>query len=499
MNRRGRFERRPRLSAAPLAVALLFAVTPSAGSPDETPAFHLEVPAGMATGRVVLRARVEDPRVATVVWTVGDTTRRAVRPDFSAAFDVGPVPQERRVVAVAVDGNRQALYQQETMLNPGERFVGVEILSPLEGQTASGPVPVLVEARVPEDDAVQSLSIQAGGEPWPLAGDGARRRAVVTVPDRTTPVSAFLATASGRRVEKTIILNGRGVLATAEAHVVEQMVGVYRGGEPLEGLAAADFAVRDAGGPCEIREVTLLRDTPLAVGLLVDTSQSLMYMDALKQATANLFLERVLRERDKAFLLRFGAAVVRIADWTRSKEVLRRFVLALEDEPVSGTLLHQAVIRGLYQFQGSQGARALLLITDGNEYDDEVPESAALDYARQSGVKIYALGLPWTALSLVPARVKDKNGTWREELQQVPVEKPPNLKVLERFAEATGGRVYAVTKAADLPRFYGQIERDIRTQYLVSYLPNVKRTGSFHTVEIRTRRGRVQTAPGFFY
>jgi len=482
-----------------LAAALLLAWMRAGGEPDERPAFRVQVPEGMATGRVLLKARAEDPRVANVIWTLDGVSRRAARPEFFADFDVGPIPQEKRVVAIALDQNRQALYQQEAILNPGERFVGVEILSPFDGQTATGPVPVLVQARVPADDAIESLAIQAGGEAMPLAGDGALRSAVVNVSDRTTPISAFLSTASGRRAGKTIILNGRGIVATSEAHIVEQVVGVYRGDEPLEGLTAGDFSVSDGGGPCEIREVKLLRDTPLAVGLLVDTSQSLMYVDALKQATANLFIERTLKRQDQAFLLRFGPAVVRVVDWTRSRDFLRQSVLALEDDPAPGTLLNQAVIRGLYQFQGNQGARAMLLISDGNAYEDEVPESAALAYARQSGVKIYALALPWTGLELARVREKDSEGKTRERTREIPVKQPPNLKVLERFAEATGGRMYPVKKAADLPRYYEQIERDIRTQYLVSYLPNAKRTSSFHAVEVRTRRGRVQTSPGFFY
>jgi VWFA-related protein len=360
-------------------------------------------------------------------------------------------------------------------------------------------VSVLVRARVPALDAIESLEIQTGGQPAPIAGEGVLRSAVVNVPDRTTPISAFLKTASGRRAEKTIVLNSRGFVARSEAHIVEQVVGVYRGSEPLEGLSVGDFSIRDAAGPCEIREVKLLRDTPLAVGFLVDTSQSLMYMDALKQATANLFIERALKRQDQAFLIRFGPTVVRLVDWTGSRDVLRQSVLALEDDADLGTLLNQAVIRGLYQFQGNQGARAMLLITDGNAFNEDVPEAAALAYARQSGVKIYTLALPWTGLSLVRVREKDEKGAIRERDQYVPVELPPNVEVLERFAQATGGRMYLVKKAADLPRFYETIERDIRTQYLVSYLPNAKRTSSFHGVEIRTRRGRVQTSPGFFY
>ena len=54
-------------------------------------------------------------------------------------------------------------------------------------------------------------------------------------------------------------------------------------------------------------------------------------------------------------------------------------------------------------------------------------------------------------------------------------------------------------KEAELPRIFAAIERDLRTQYLVSYVANARRKGIFHPVEVRTSRGTVTTAAGFFY
>lgn len=493
--------RRSLILAAGAAAAV--ALVPGAAAPDAAaggrPAFRLLLPSGMATGRVVLRAEVDDPRVATVAWTVGDVTRRAGPPSFEADFRVGAVPHERTVLAVGFDRERNALYQKEAILNPGERFLGVEILSPFEGQKISGTVGVVVRARVPADDAIAELTIDAGEGPQAFPGDGPERTALVRIPGRTTPLAVHLRTASGRTAERTIVLNGRGIVTTSEAHIVEQVVGVYRGSEPLVGLVAGDFSVRDEAGRCEIREVRLLKDLPLAVGLLVDTSQSLMHRDALKQATANLFVDRTLRDGDRAFLTRFGPAVVKVVGWTRDKAPIRDAVLALADDVLAGTLLHDGVIRALYQFQGCQGARALLLITDGRVYEDDVEAASAIAYAKQSGVKIYALGLPATAEMAVTRKVKDSEGNIVRTVDLVPVAEPPDLVWLGALAEATGGRVWTVKKVEDLPLLYAEIERELRTQYLVSYVPNVKRTGSFHAVEVTARRGRVRTSPGFFY
>jgi VWFA-related protein len=483
------------MSRAAISLASLTLLAAVGGS---RPAFRLQVPEGMSVGRVALRADAADARVAAVSWTVDDTTR-TLPPPFTLVLDVGPVPQEKRVVAVAVDRDRKPLYRQEAVLNPGERALHLEILSPLEGERVSGPVTVLVRAAAPPGDTVESLTVEAGGRPVPVTGDGDDRLAVVDVPDRTTALTASLRTADGRKAERTIVLNGRGVVTSSEAHIVEQMVAVTRRGEPLEGLTAADFRVRDSAGACEVRDVTLLRNTPLAVGILVDTSESLLYAEALRQATAGLFLERTLKEKDRAFLTRFGPGVSKVVDWTRSKESLRQAILALADDEIPGTLLYSGIVRALYQFQGQQGARALILITDGNAFEDDLGAGPALEYARQSGVKIYALGLPATGHLETIVREKDAEGRPVNRVALEPVKLPPNLEALEPFAKETGGRVYSIRNADDLQKFFAEIERDIRTQYLVSYVSNVKRKAAFHAVEVRTTKGQVRTAPGFFY
>jgi len=176
------------MSRAAISLASLTLLAAVGGS---RPAFRLQVPEGMSVGRVALRADAADARVAAVSWTVDDTTR-TLPPPFTLVLDVGPVPQEKRVVAVAVDRDRKPLYRQEAVLNPGERALHLEILSPLEGERVSGPVTVLVRAAAPPGDTVESLTVEAGGRPVPVTGDGDDRLAVVDVPDRTTALTASL-------------------------------------------------------------------------------------------------------------------------------------------------------------------------------------------------------------------------------------------------------------------------------------------------------------------
>jgi VWFA-related protein len=245
--------------------------------------------------------------------------------------------------------------------------------------------------------------------------------------------------------------------------------------------------------------VRLTRDAPLSLGIAIDTSLSLLHTEELRDATAHRFIEQTLRPQDLAFLNRFGQTLIRVVDWTSSKKLLKKNVLELGYDSLPGTVLHEAVIKALYQFQGSQGARALILITDGNVYDDDVQEQDALAYARQAGVKIYALGLPWEMQIETPYRVRDESGKVVTRFRVRHETQAANQEVLRRFTEATGGRTYLVKEAADLPKIFAEIERDLRTQYLVSYVSNAKRRGAFHPVEIRAAKGTVSTAAGFFY
>ena len=451
----------------------------------------------MVTGKVRLQAVTRDGDVAFVKWQIEDWSRTTPRP-FEVFLDVGPLPHEKNVVALALDRDRSPLYRVETLLNAGGRRLTLQFLAPLDGQRVSGPVTALVRAVAPAADALASVTLDVDGRNVPLEGDGDVRGTSVQVPASPAVLTARVKTALGRSAERSILLNGRGLQASLDAHVVEQMVAVVKNGEPVENLHVADFTVKDDRGTCEIREARLVREGSLAIGIAIDTSQSLLYTQELRNTVAHRFLGS-LGPRDTAFLQRFGVTVAHVLDWTTSRPSLEEAVLGLGEDPVPGTLLHAAVVDALYQLRGGEGARALLLVTDGNAFEDDVTEQHALAFARQAGVPIFALALPWIEEIRSVKRHTDEEGKLVEEMIVKRVTQPPNRAVLERFTTATGGRTYVVPSAGDLNDIFAKLERDLRTRYLVSFVSNAKRTGSFHPVEIRATHGTVRTAAGFLY
>jgi len=478
-----------------LAVGL-FATLARGTAPDEA-VFEVRAPEGKITGRVRLEAVARDPGIAAVRWQAGDRSRTTGRP-FEFFLDAGPVPEEKTVIATALDRDRRPLYRVETLLNPGGRRVALSFLAPLDGQSVSGTTSVFVRAAPPSGEALASVALDVDGRAVALEGAGDLRSARVDLAGSPAVLTARVTTTLGRTAERSILLNARGLRASLDAHVVEQMVAVTRGGRPVEGLEAADFRAHDDGGACEIREARLVRDVNLAVGVSIDTSQSLLYTAELRRAVASRFFQ-MLGPRDTAFLQRFGVTVGHVLEWTTSRKTLEEGVLALEEDPVAGTVLHAAIVDALYQLQGGEGARALLLVTDGNAFEDELPEKEALAFAREKGVPIFALALPWVQEIENPRRAKDASGNIVETVTVTKERQPPNRAVLQRFTDATGGRTYVVDDAKGLPALLATLERDLRTRYLVSFVSNAKRTGSFHPVEIRATHGAVRTAPGFFY
>jgi VWFA-related protein len=57
---------------------------------------------------------------------------------------------------------------------------------------------------------------------------------------------------------------------------------------------------------------------------------------------------------------------------------------------------------------------------------------------------------------------------------------------LEKLCEPTGGRAFVPKDVEDLDQAFGQLERELRQQYLVAYEPaNTAADGKFRKIEVR--------------
>ena len=72
---------------------------------------------------------------------------------------------------------------------------------------------------------------------------------------------------------------------------------------------------------------------------------------------------------------------------------------------------------------------------------------------------------------------------------------------LNKLAEITGGQSYFVSENSELERIYSEIDRELRTQYLVAYTSTSDRPADELRkikVEVDRKKVRVRTISGYY-
>jgi VWFA-related protein len=184
----------------------------------------------------------------------------------------------------------------------------------------------------------------------------------------------------------------------------------------------------------------------------------------------------VMTPRDRSFAVSFSSRPRLDMPPTDDVEaVVRSFE---ELQAVGDTALHDALVHSLYYFRGIKGQRALVLLSDGDDNASYIAYKDAVEYARRSGVAIYSIGfnLPGFEVGL-----KNK---------------------LSEIAETTGGKAFFTGKAEELPLIYAQIERELRSRYLLAYNSNQTSgtPGAFREVEVKVKKNglKARTARGYY-
>jgi Ca-activated chloride channel family protein len=252
-------------------------------------------------------------------------------------------------------------------------------------------------------------------------------------------------------------------------------------GRRITDLKQADFRVVDDNKPPEqIRSFHAETNLPLQVGLLIDASNSVRDRFKFEQESAIEFLNQTIHPRkDQAFVIGFDVTPEVTQDFTDNTEALAHGVHELR--PGGGTALYDALYYAcrdklLKTSKGLTVRRAIILLTDGDDNQSHVTREEAIEMAQRAEAIIYTIST-------------NVSGT-----------KGPGDKVLERIADATGGRAFFPFQIREVADAFAQIQDELRSQYAVSYKPaDLKHDGRYRTIEIvandrknlrvRSRRG----------
>ncbi len=291
-----------------------------------------------------------------------------------------------------------------------------------------------------------------------------------------------------------------GATISVDVQVVNVLATVRdKQGVLLNSLTKSDFIVEEDGVPQEIRYFTRQADLPLTIGLLVDTSVSQQRVLEVQRSAGFKFYENVLRQKkDLAFLMSFDVDVELLQDLTDSKRLLGDGLQELRVQssgprmgpvPQSGRPVGTAMYDSIYlaadeMLRPQVGRKAVVLITDGNDYGSKISLDEAVEYSLRSDVVIYSV------------RYFDRQFYFRSGAQGM-----GGASTLKKLARATGGSMYEVTRRQTLDKILDTINEEIRNQYSIGYTP--KRDLSvkgFRKIEVKTRGGghKVQARQGYY-
>jgi VWFA-related protein len=253
-------------------------------------------------------------------------------------------------------------------------------------------------------------------------------------------------------------------------------------GRYVKDLKRDDFRVIDDKKPADrINSFHSETDLPLQVGLLIDASNSIRDRFKFEQEAAIEFLNSIVRPRyDQAMTVGFDSTPDVTQDFTDNTELLSKGVRALKAG--GGTAMYDALYYAcrdklMKHEQTGPVRRAIILLSDGDDNSSHVTREESIEMAQRAEVIVYTISTNITG------------------------SKGKGDKILERIAEATGGRAFFPFQIRDVSDAFASIQDELRSQYAMSYRPaDFVADGHFRTIEILAQQKafHVRTRKGYY-
>jgi VWFA-related protein len=307
------------------------------------------------------------------------------------------------------------------------------------------------------------------------------------IPAETSSPGLPPADGGSNAVSSNASANGNDEQTTTIRRTVNEVNVIFtvtdKHGRFVKNLTKNDFRVLDDKKPqSSVVSFRSETDLPLRVGLLVDASNSVRDRFKFEQEAAIEFLNQIIRPRsDKAFVVGFDTTAELTQDFTDNTERLSHGVRMLR--PGGGTAMYDAIYfaaRDKLMKSPETGPvrRAIIVLSDGEDNQSHVTREEAIEMAQRAEVIVYCIS---TNVSGV---------------------KMHGDKVMERIAEATGGRPFFPFKVEDVADAFTEIQDELRSQYALAYRPSdLQRDGRFHSIEILAEKHKdlhVRTRRGYF-
>ena len=291
---------------------------------------------------------------------------------------------------------------------------------------------------------------------------------------------------SGQDLER----DDNGFSIDVNVNLVNLAVSVQdRDGMPVLGLEQENFKVFEDGIEQGIARF-LHEDIPVSIGLVIDTSGSMVNKRERVASSALVFI-RESNPEDETFIVTFNDEAYLEQTFTGS---IGNLVDTLGNLDARGeTALNDAIWVSLNEVENESRLekKALLIITDGEDTASAYGLNPIKERLLETDATVYIIGL----LQLND----DRGGLFRRS---------PSARArreLQDMAESTGGRAYFPETLAEIEELCRRVAHDLRNHYTITYNPiNAEFNGAWREVEIEVNAPRgfsrleVHHKPGYF-
>ena len=248
-----------------------------------------------------------------------------------------------------------------------------------------------------------------------------------------------------------------------------------RDGVPVPGLEQEHFKVFEDGVEQEISRF-LHEDVPVSVGLVIDTSGSMMNKRERVSTSALVFI-RESNPEDETFIVTFNDEAYLEQTFTRS---MGNLVDTLENLDVrGGTALNDAIWVSIDEVENEARLekKALLVITDGEDSASAFGRNPVMERLLDTDATVYIIGL----LELND----DRGGLFRRSPSS------RARRALREMAESTGGQAYFPESLSEIEELCRRVAHDLRNHYTIAYNPtNTDFDGTWREIEVEINAPR---------
>ena len=241
-------------------------------------------------------------------------------------------------------------------------------------------------------------------------------------------------------------------------------------GKAVANVPQTRIVVTEDGVPQKI-EVFINDETPISYGLVIDSSASIRPQFVQVMNSAEQIIQSN-RPTDDTFLIRFISSdkIEIVQEPTSDKALLIKglresfYMEGGQSAVIDAVYLSAGKFAQLRTDVSRPRRRVLVVITDGEDRNSYYDKQALFTFLAATDVQVFTIGL-----------TKELNPERRDKA----------ISLLTQLGDATGGQTFFVSSNAEIERIANEILNEIRTQYVIGYVPTGIDAGKdFHKIQV---------------